>query len=186
MPTTDLSLEHILANTYTTSDAYKRLLVLEDVLQHSLFEKGAGTAGVQELLKERSAMSGDHGATKAVAAWNADFLSRFKKESLNADMQTLKNAVEQLPKLIVYAPVVFDAAQIQMIGTWCRKNIDPKLLLDMRIDPEAGGGCMFVWRDTLHDFSLRYFLKKRRAEFAKIMSAHTEALTKTNPSSPAR
>lgn len=184
MTTADHSVEPILVNTYTTSDAYKRLLVLEDILQHALFKRDADAAGIPALLKDRQERGNDGGACEKIAAWDPSFFARFSGESLNRDIETLKSAVEGLPKLVLYAPVFFDAKEIEMIGVWCRKNIDQRLLLDVRIDPQAGGGCMFVWHDTLHDFSLRYFLKKRSGEFAKIMADHA-ARAKNDALAPA-
>jgi len=168
-------LEQILANTYTTSDAYKRLLVLEDVLQHTLFEKGGGTTTREQHLYSQYQSPAERAAAEAVAAWGTQLFDAFNKENLNADIQALKNSIEELPRMVVYAPVIFEAKHIEEIGSWCRKNIDSRILLDLRIDPQATGGCMFVWHDTLHDFSLRYFLKKRDSEFRKIIADHSVA-----------
>lgn len=166
MRNTDLPLERILANSFTTTDVYKRLLILEDVLKHAIFEDGGKKVNVIELLKKR----GD--ASEAVAAWGEPFLSLFTKESIQDDIQNFKDAIATLPTLVLYTPVVFERKQIEEIGMWCRTNIDARILLDVRIDPQSLGGCMFVWHDILHDFSLRYFLKRHATEFQNALSAH--------------
>ena len=169
-------LERMLANTYTTSEIYKRLLVLEDMLQHSLFEKKADSADREKHLYSQYQTPSERSSAEGVAAWGKEVFDAFNKENLNAQMQSLKNSIEELPRLVVYAPVTFEAKHTEEIGSWCRKNIEGRLLLDLRIDPQSAGGCMFVWHDTLHDFSLRYFLKKREPEFKKLIAEHGLAL----------
>ena len=176
----DALLEKILTNTYTTSDAYKRLLVLEDVLQHTLFEKGYDTMAREKHLYSQYQTPAERATAEAVAAWGTQLFDVFNKDNLNADIQALKNSIEETPRLVLYAPVMFEAKHIKEISSWCRKNIDGHLLLDLRIAPQAAGGCILVWHDTLYDFSLRYFLKKRSGEFAKIIARYNVAPTNIN------
>ena len=150
-------LASILSNTFTTADAYKRLLVLEDVLQHALYG-GDHHSDILELLRARA-------DAKAIAEWGTQVFDSFTKETLAEDMQELKDAIGRLPTLTVYTPVVFEQKHLETIGSWCREHIDTQILLDVRVDPQASGGCMFVWRDTLYDFSLQYFMKQRASEF---------------------
>ena len=179
-------LERILANTYTTSEVYKRLLVLEDMLQHSLFEKEGGGIDREQRLYNKYQTASERASAEAVAAWGKEFFDAFNKENLHVEMQALKSSIEEVPRLVLYAPVSFETKHIEEIGSWCRKNIDGRLLLDLRIDPQSAGGCMFVWHDTLHDFSLHYFLKKREFEFKKLIAERGVTPSRTDARTSAR
>lgn len=172
-------LERVLSNTYSMSDAYRRLLVLEDMLQRLLFKEDQSPSSVDEILHNQYETQSERASGEAVAAWGTPLFDRFSKENLHLEMQTLKSTIEALPRLVLYVPILFDAKHIEEIGKWCRTHIDQRLLLDLRVDPQAAGGCIIVWHDTLHDFSLRYFMQKRKAEFEKILEEHTRMDTGT-------
>jgi peptidoglycan/LPS O-acetylase OafA/YrhL len=65
-----------------------------------------------------------------------------------------------MPKVTLYIPVHFSIAQIERIGTWFRTQVQADILLDLKIDPDAVGGCAFVYKNTFHDVSFSYFVNQ--------------------------
>lgn len=175
MESPDIFLERVLSNTYSTADAYKRLLLLEDFLQHTLYENREEGVDFKSALLATYQGRSEHSIAEAVAAWGAPVIESFSKENVQAGMQTMKRCIEELPKLILYTSVILEQKHVEAICVWCRKNIDPHVLLDMRLDTEAAGGCVLVWRNKLHDFSLRYFIKKHEDELSKLLATLPEA-----------
>ena len=164
------AIQAMLSNTYTIADAYKRLLLLEDFLQHSLFGNAAESGkSATQLLKARYLGGKEHEIAEAVALWGDSTVAYFTADNVHTEMEALKAAFGSLPALTLYAPVYFDQPQIREIGEWCRANIDKRLMIDLRVDPKAAGGCVFVWKNKLHDFSLGYFMRKHSNEFDGIV-----------------
>jgi hypothetical protein len=172
---TDEIAERILQNTYTKVDCYRRLALLEDYLDRTLF--AAGTAPKPDFLS-MYAQTEDGSHANAVAQWN--ILNAFSSQHFAEEILNLKKKMESLPGIILYVPVVLETAGIEMIGQWCRKEIQPNLLLEIQIDPAVAGGCAFVWKNVFYNFSLEYFMNKHRNEILKVFGMPSEAPVPTS------
>jgi len=165
--------ERILSNSYSKNDCYKRLLVLQEFLEYALYSTGNAAVDYLTALRERFKTSPLQADAEAVAAWGEDFLRSFTAETLREDIDALKRALAHMPSLILYVPVALETPQISAIGSWCRSNIAEKPLLDLRVDPDAAGGCIEVWKSVLYDFSLRYRLRRHAGEIQALCDSLT-------------
>ena len=82
--------EHTISNTYTTSEMYRRLLVLEDALQRTLFKKGKQTGGVQDVLFNQYQTAAEKNTAEAVFDWGSDVFEQFTKDNLAEKIAELK------------------------------------------------------------------------------------------------
>jgi len=164
----DAAIETILSNTFTDSDVYKRLAILQDALEHSLYTTNAKTS-LRDMLAERYVGSDDRTSLDAIAAWGEAVVSLFHSGDIGKHMDALKKSIAAVPSITLYVAAPMPAAAMNEIGAWCRQNIDPHVLIDLKIDRSSAGGCMLVWKNTLHDFSMRYFLHKHEKELADLL-----------------
>lgn len=155
----------ILKNTYSASDLYRRADMLQHFLEDSFFKTASKSGSRAELITTYYAQSDaetvNHAA--AIAAWGSAVLDEYTADNLYERIRTLKLAVKSFPKLTLYVPVRLAAAQIERIGGWCRSQIQPDIMLDLKIDADTVGGCAFAYQNTFHDLSFSYFSHKERA-----------------------
>lgn len=164
----DTRIDRILSNTFTKSDCYKRLLILQDFLSFALYRDTARARPLTALLRERYSGHTESPHAEAIAAWGEDFLKSFEAQS-DDSVESLKVRIAAMPDLLLYVPVVLDPVQVEMIAAWCRTNVDPRVFLDLHVDASAAGGCMIVWKSVLYDFSLRYFVRKHASEISQMV-----------------
>lgn len=163
-------IQKILANTYTEIDAARRLLLLHDFADHISYGTTTGSAAdYAGMLMERYRDSVDQVTAEAVAAWGPEVIALCAGSSGSATLASLKAAIDSLPEMTLYVPVMLAPTDIASIGEWCRAQVHPQVLLTMRIDSSVIGGCAVVWNDAYWDFSIEYFMEKYKAEFTGIL-----------------
>lgn len=166
--------QSILSNTYSVNDAYHRIDMLQRALEHAFFEGG-------EQRQDRAAMVRAHyeGSdpesrmhAAAIAAWGEGVLDTVASDTLYARIQSLKEAVKASSKLTLYAPVHLTSEHIKWIGEWCRAELQRDMLLDLKVDPSAVGGCTLVYQNTFHDLSFTYFARKQREKLVQLVASY--------------
>ncbi len=165
--------KRILANTYTKVDCSHRLILLQDVLEEfpDTRTPGAFVRAVQERYS-----ADDKVAADAIVGWG-EAVGEYLAEGEGGErLRELKHHLETLPELVLYVPITLSPASIETIGTWCRAELDPEILLDLKIDREAVGGCLIAWKGVLHDLSLSYFLTQHARERAALIERIAPAL----------
>jgi hypothetical protein len=169
-------LQKILSNTYTKSDFYRSISLVQEFLEHAFYNTDdSDDVGHTERIVNHARLSGDVTVAERIEEWGEPVLSVFTRENLYQKLKALKEGIEILPELVLYVPVTFGPREIEQIGRWCRQHIDQTIILNISVEPEVVGGCAFVWKGTYHDFSLRYFLQKKEEEIVRLMSAYDVA-----------
>ncbi len=64
------------------------------------------------------------------------------------------------PVLRIFVPTSVDGQGIEMVSLWLRKNVDPKALVEIRIDKTNGMGPVFDYRGRIKDYSVKNRLDK--------------------------
>ena len=85
------------------------------------------------------------------------------------DLHAARRALEGVPTLTLYVPAPLAPGSVASVARWCRREIDPTLLLDIKIDRAAAGGCLFAWQGVLHDFSFTYFLRQHTRDYEALL-----------------
>ncbi|MGH7141202.1 MAG: hypothetical protein ACREGH_01020 [Minisyncoccia bacterium] len=175
----DEALQHaankIFADTYTKVDSYAKLLLLEDILEKQIYGGHENDADLARRIREEYPGGADHEQAQAVAAWGSEVIGAFSRSDLHERIEEVKKHIEGAPELVVYAPVAFGLEALRALGGWCRANIDPNVFLEMRVDPGVIGGCSFVWRDKLYDFSLALRMRAHTKEMAARIESYLSA-----------
>lgn len=161
----------VFKNTYSVGDLYHRADLLQRFLEHYFFETHDSHESRIDLLKmyyrDVDPETASHVA--AIAAWGSEFADLFSAENVYEKMRAFKASARSYEKLTLYIPVHFGPAQMERIGSWCRAKVAPEVMLDLRIDPTAVGGCAFVYRNTFHDFSFTYFASNVRSKLVDLL-----------------
>src|SRR3989338_5603413 len=138
----------ILQNTFSKTDYLRRLTILREFLEKKYFSDGSIT--FLDFLNQIKASQHDREAT---VFWEEHFFNLFTKDNL-------------------YLPVMLDDYQIDDLGRWFRTNINPEVLMDIKINLLMVSGCAYVWKGKYHDLSLHYFLSKKQSIINKIIEAY--------------
>jgi hypothetical protein len=164
----------IVKNTFSASDLYRRADILQRFLEHFFFEPATSSDTRAHLIGTyyHDSDAETVGHASAVAAWGDEVLDAYSADNLYERIQELKHTVRSFPKLTLYVPVRFSAAQIERIGQWCRTQIQADIMLDLKIDPGAVGGCAFAYNNAFHDVSFSYYSNKERAAIVSLIRSY--------------
>ncbi len=159
----------MLKDTYTTDDLSERLGLMQKYYNRYLFGGGEKT-DIKKVLID----SCDTNTLKILENWT----NRFDEESIQPivvyeALDSIREDLTGLPSVTVYVPVRFPNKQVEKLGIWFRENVQPNILISLHIDPRATGGCSFVWNSVYYDFSLKYFLDKKKDDVVSIFNKHT-------------
>jgi len=155
--TTDLLLQKMLTNTYTKSDCYRRLTLVQDFLESALYGGGSLKTDWGMALEARYSISDDADHATAIAAWGSDWIGSLAGPNLSSGLEALRAALAHVPELILYVPTKLGSSQTVTIGQWCRSAFAKQVLRDLHIHTNAAGVCAFARKGVLYDFSLSYF-----------------------------
>lgn len=159
----------MLKNTYTTDALMERIGLMRTYYNSRLFQEKTDVT-IRNALGEEC----DEYTLQALEKWN----SSFEKDGIQPlvvyeALETVQEDLSGIPSVTLYVPVRFNPEQIEKIGEWFRENVQPNILLALRIDPRATGGCSFIWKDVYYDFSLRYFIDKYRKKINTMFNEKT-------------
>ncbi len=144
-----------LSNTFTTAAAQRRLGLLQRLLEAVVYEDEVDAGGVTARYEAaRLALSMDDSDAAAVSAWGSSWVGEATLSSLHNFLEALRLWVAGLPELTMYVPVALDGQGETIIGTWCRQEVSPSIMLDIQVDATVIGGCAFVKAGHFHDYSL--------------------------------
>ena len=160
---TDAIIERILANTFTKADATHRLILLEDLVE----DQGDGASF--EARVARVIAPEDERAADAIARWGEDLAASLAGAEGGERMRDVKDAIEKLPIMVIYAPVAIAGEDAEAIARWCRENVHPRVLLEFKADANAAGGCIVAWEGKLLDLSFSRFAKAHEPDIAALV-----------------
>lgn len=161
----------MLQNTYTSDDLVERLGLMRKFYNMCLFTEHKNVT-VREVIQDDC----DEHTLFALEYW----VSVFTKENIQPlvvfeTLDTVQEDISGMPSVILYVPVRFTPEQVEYFGKWFRENVQPNVLLTLRIDPRATGGCSFIWKNTFFDFSLKYFIDKQRDAIVASFNKYSHA-----------
>lgn len=161
----------IVKNTYSVASLYRRVDLLQRFLEHFFFEGTSQDGDRAQLFRSyyREVDADMRHHVAAVAAWDGSVFDSFTAQNLYERIQAIKQAAKDLPHLTLYVPVHLTSMQIEPVGVWCRVYVQPDIMLDLRVDPAAVGGCALAYNDAFHDFSFSYFVTKERSALVKLV-----------------
>jgi hypothetical protein len=166
--------KNLIRTIYTVEDFHDVLGILKHFL-NEYFYKGdskttiyaAFTAFIKAYNKDGEEAQAEHG--NVFPKVTADFFSSFTKENSTSLLQEIESLSGNVPHMVFYVPVRFPESLVQRIGVWVRKNVHEHTLLEMKVDRLSVGGCQFVWQGVFHDYSIQYFINKKRNDIRNMI-----------------
>ncbi len=99
------------------------------------------------------------------------FWGALTKENFYDTLNMFTKKSEELPTLYLTVSTTLSEENIEEIGKWSRREINPSLMLDIKVEPDVSVGCKLVWNDQLHDFSISHYLEEHKTELHQQLSA---------------
>lgn len=161
-------------NTYTLEDMHRRLGVLHQCLEAILFH---GTAPLDPVARREAGLQFAETITtrdevEAIRAWGSDVWGTFSTEHLADQIHSYEAVVAALPSFTLYVPVALTPAATAMLGTWCRRELNPSLMLEIKVDAAVTGGCAFVHNSQYHDYSLHRAVTSQAGAITNLLSSY--------------
>ena len=158
----------ITSETYTTTDIHRRVRLLREYFEKKFFASQPDLA-IDAFLAVQEASQADK---DVLSGLGEAFYSSFTKDSCYKLLEGILIESKKIPT--VRLNVAFDVPpdEVPKIGQWFRQNLPVNVLLDIRIDADAFGGCTFAWNGVFHDYSLRYLLEKQKSDIVKVLESY--------------
>ncbi|OGG53760.1 hypothetical protein A2851_02650 [Candidatus Kaiserbacteria bacterium RIFCSPHIGHO2_01_FULL_53_29] len=168
----DEVLTRMLENTYTKADFYRRTDLMQEFLEHVLFngEKHSDSRALR--FRDWEKGRDDEATFGAVVAWGDTVLDSFTPENLHVRIKEQKQELETLPEIVLYVPVALSPLHVASLGAWCRMHVRKNTLLRLMVEPAVAGGCAFAFDNVYHDFSLRYFMQKNHPALIELVRTY--------------
>jgi hypothetical protein len=163
---TDDYIKIMLPNTFTKADMLRRIRYAREFLEQEYY---VSKPDLPTFLLSKHATTDD---MDAMISWGDAFYKSFAKNTMYNLFNTISEKVKKMPAVNMYIPYEPVPAEIVKLGTWFRKNTYPNILIDLHVDYTLLGGCAFAWKGMYRDYSLRYFMQKRRDEIGKLISEY--------------
>jgi F0F1-type ATP synthase delta subunit len=165
----DLLIHKVLDSTYTKTDLARRTRLLREYLEKTFFTPE--THEMTKFLINQQATTDD---IDTFLSWGEDFFRTFTHENTYSIMTAIADRVKVAPIAVLYIPYEPVPAEVIKLGKWFRKQVHQEVLVDLHTDPSLLGGCAFVWKGTYRDYSLRYYMLKRRDEIHKLINEYVQ------------
>lgn len=165
----DSLIQKVIDNSYTKTDITRRTRLLREYLEKTFF-----TPEMHEMTKfliTRQATTDD---IDTFLSWGEDFFNTFTRDNIYSIMSDIDDRVKHAPIVVLYIPYDPVPAEVVKLGKWFRRSVSAGILVDLHTDPSLLGGCAFVWKGMYRDYSLRYYMLKKREEIHKLISEYVE------------
>jgi len=161
----------MLKNTYTTDDLIERLGHMRTYYGVKIFSEGS-TKTLDDVLRAQC----EPHTLKRLAEWEQAFdAGKVQPLLVYEALDTVQEEVAGMPTVMLYVPARFNPEDVERFGTWFRENVQPNILLTLRVDPRSTGGCSMIWKHTYYDFSLHYYIQKNRDAIVRVLNEHIHA-----------
>jgi len=167
-------LQTLTKNFYTIQDVNLAASLLKEFFDSYLFKserKEDYRTALKKFLKDKT--ESEH-IVRVLLSFKDDFYEAFNAETVAKIFHELENELEEHKSIILYVPTLLPGEETKKIGEWMRSNVASNILIDIKVDRFATGGCAFVWNGIYYDFSLRYFMKKKEKEVAAAIRSYRE------------
>lgn len=165
------TLEKVFLHTYTIADLHRQLGLLQECLEEVLYHTSEHANTLQAGVVHARSIGSSTDA-EVIEQWGESVWSMFTQHNLADQISALKKEIDMLPTLILYVPVAFDAPATKVVGVWCRENVDAHVMIELLVNPEATGGCAFVYKDTYHDYSLHTAMKSNQGIVKELLTSY--------------
>ena len=107
------------------------------------------------------------------------FWDSFTRETMYKTLDEIRDTIGALPTIGLYVPHRPKSADEVLYGEWLRSKVNPQLVMDIHVDDGVVGGCAITADGMWRDYSIRYYMRKKREDVINILTTYVEKEQKT-------
>lgn len=162
-------LHELLDSTYTKDNLHRKVMLLEEFFENYFFKEqveGSLKDRFKHFLLEQS--MGEY-LRGSLLTLSDNFYGMFSADNFRNVLDDVREEEKNRPHITLYVATLLPPIEVEKLGKWARNNIAPGIFLNLQIDNNVIGGCAFAWNGVYHDYSLRYYIDKKRTEIRSLL-----------------
>ena len=172
---TDERFLQLIRESGTRADVLYKIELLKEFFEFAFFKRHATSitdAVIDAFGKDggRSAEDGEY-----LEALRGAFFADWTEQNFYGILADFEGRAKTAPTFELVTPAALLPIRLKQIGEWVRKEVGGEVLLAVEVDPSIAAGCRFVWKNTMYDFSLAYYLKREHERLEERLSAMLHA-----------
>lgn len=167
-----IMLDTILKNTYTKTDALKRLRILKEFVSLKLFgaEDQTETGTLKDRFLEEDLIWLNNIFGQDVTKINKQDLSKqFEANNVYHQFEQWEETIKNTQTLTLYIPITIPDQSIIQVGQYLRQSYGQNFLIDLKYDPTLVAGVALVWKGVYKDYSIRQKLQQNREKVTSLI-----------------
>ena len=161
----NLLLSTVIENTYSKEDIFRRLSILRKFFEHKFYK--SGNISLDSFLSMNNISQPDK---QAMMQWKNNLVEFITRENFYNYLNKTYSDIYNIPIVLVYIPYDINNKDIDVLGRWFRDNLHPFVIMEIRKDKNLIGGCAFAWQGVIYNYSLHFFLQKKRDDILNLIS----------------
>lgn len=157
-------LDKLLTNTYTKTDALKRLRLLKEFVILKLFGGGEQKFTLEDLAWLESFLG-----KNPQEATKDELFKNFQPNSVYHDFEDLENSIKNIQTLTIYLPISLPLENIVEIGKYLKESYGPNFLIDLKYDPTLVAGAALAWKGIYKDYSIKQKLQGNHEQILNLI-----------------
>lgn len=162
----DNILNTILKETYTLQQFIRRVRLLKDYVNTSLFK------GVNAQIDLNNLTSNSNDLNWLRSLPENGFFNQFNNQSFNQIFDYLDQTIQNQKPLLIYIPFEMPDDEIAKMGGSLRTSYGGKFLFDLKYDPSLLAGCSLVWNGLHKDYSIKKKIEGNETEIIKEINSY--------------
>lgn len=151
-------IDHMLANTYTQTDALRRIGMLKDIVVAKIFAATRPGPDYQD---------------PWLNLLNPKILQYFTKDNVYKLFDEIKGEIKKIEPLVVRLPFEIPEAELADLGSRLRKSYGKNFLVEIKYDPSLIAGAHFSFKGVYKDYSIRQEIADNRQAIIGMLKNYT-------------
>ena len=162
-------IHEILESTYTKDNLHRKVVLLEEFFQNYYFKEEI-SGGIKDRLKDFliDENLGEY-LRSSLLSLSDEFYGAFAADNFRVILDRIKEEENNRAHITIYVATLLPPIEVEKLGRYARENIAPGVFIDLQVDGSVVGGCSFVWNGVHHDYSLAYYMDKKRTEIRALL-----------------
>jgi hypothetical protein len=173
--TADELVNKLLEHAITRGEVLRRIGVIRDFLEQKFFKPESQP--LSDFVGKRDTGLGD---ARILTNLEAAFWESFTRDNVYHLLDEMTATINRLPTVTLYIPYETEHEELSKLIKWFRANVNERIMVDLRQDKALVGGCALAAGGVWHDYTLRYWIKKRQGAIIETIGKYVNSKN-TNP-----
>lgn len=152
----------VLKDSFTHSQALKRLGLLKDFLNGKVFGK------------EESDLSAYSPSDRRwLDTLDKNNLAQFNQENIHTLFEQAEKVIKEITPLSVILPFELPERETIELGARLRRDYGPHFLFEVKLDPKLIAGPAFIWKGVYKDHSVKTKIEAQKQQILQIFKQMT-------------